>query len=206
MLGQPKEKAKYLNIMFGQVVETATKETEGAKSRLNKNNQEVWEKHFPFVSGRILNMRIEESRDYGDKLIVLLDDMGERYQVQMPIESRYFKAFAMRVPNLKPQTTYCIKPYDFVDKENPKKRITGINIHESQDDQGQKIESYFTKEHNNGMPEFPESKDETEIKIWGIKVLKFLKEVVVKHGARFSQAPIQSTPLEDEEPNDLPFD
>lgn len=203
MLGQEKEKTKFLNVMFGKIVESVTKETEGAKERVNKVNQMVYEKHYEFISGKILNIRIEESKDYGDKLMVIMEDMGERYTLQIPVESRYFKSFAMRMPNLKAGQTYCIKPYDFTD--NKKKRVTGLNIYEGMTDTGVKIESAYTKENNNGMPEFPAQGDDSEVKIWSIKVTKFLKEVILKFSARFSTAKVNEPTVEKDENDDLPF-
>ena len=141
--------ARYANIISGKFAEKVDEDTPGAKSRLNKNNETVWELNHPSVEGRIKKAFIHES-DYGKTLRVTLDCDDEGIiVVNIPVESRYFDSFMNRLPNIAKamDQVVVIKPYSFTDKETQGKR-QGLTVEIG----GVKIEPFYTKENTGQKP------------------------------------------------------
>lgn len=149
--GSPSEggNARYANIISGKFAEKVDSDTPGAKSRLNKNQETVWELHHPSVEGRIKKAIIHES-DFGKTLRLSLDCDDEGVIiVNIPVESRYFDTFMNRLPNIvkvmdKPIT---IKPYSFIDKETQGKR-QGLTVECG----GSKIDAFYTADKPGNKP------------------------------------------------------
>lgn len=177
--------SKYYTVLFGQIVRTVTEETVNAKKRENKNGKVIHELIYESLYGNITNVRIQEDKKFGDKLLIVLNDGEEVSTVQMPVDSRYFVNFISKLPNLNANTEYCLVPYEF-NNENGK-RVAGVNCYEGSNKTGKKVEAYFTKENPNGMPDFPAAPYEKEdIIVYTAKRTKFLKKVLAEQQTKFS--------------------
>lgn len=110
------------------------------------------------LSGRLLSCKVE-STDFGDFLTLELGDSDGTYVLSIPTESRYFRDFMMRSPNIDVNKDVIINSYSFENKEG--KRVQGVKI--TQDDTS--VERFYTKDHPNGLPEMVQKRKGKEL-IW----------------------------------------
>lgn len=188
-LNKPREKKNYLTVFQGNLVMKVQEGVEDATSRVNKKGDTVWELSYPSVSAQIKEFYIEET-EYGDQLRVFLDDMGDEFLLNIPVESSLFDSFAVKIPNLKPNVYYTIAPYSF---EADGKKRTGFTVKDGDN----KVESSFTKDNPGDMPKFPTGKGKNDIKKWAIDKQDFLIKVVTKAGLNWNNPK--------KEKDDLPF-
>ena len=192
-------KKTYVNIVGGKFAIKAKEGDEGARSRKNKNNEMVWEHIYDTLTGIISDVkveRVEALKAYN--YIVEVNDVGDVYYVNIPVESRYGDSFAMKLLNIEKGGVYTMMPYDF--QAEGKKNI-GIAIYDGTEVvKGQGIKPYFSKETPNGMPVPKRQLDEDEYKAYQLTKRKFLREQVGKW-----TVPTPAKDVPQVESDDLPF-
>lgn len=156
-----REKQVFMSIIEGQWAEKVDKGTEGAKERVNKKGETVYELLFGDVSGIVKGMSIEK-REHGKQLNVTIDDVGEVYTLSIPVESRYFSDFVNKIASADLKKEVRIAPFAFTPKGEKDKK-TGINIYQVgnplaitenvKKGQEGKLPRFFTKENPQGMPQ-----------------------------------------------------
>lgn len=207
---RPSQKTDFYNITFGKIARSVPVNTEGAEARENKNGKLVYELFFRSLTGVIKDLEIIEDKEYGDKLHIVIDDIGERSILQIPIESRFFGSFANKLPCIPENSVVTIVPYDFEGKDSTAdkpKKIVGINVHLGTDEKGEKVVNFFSKDNPGDMPKFPESNDKADVQIWLIEVRRFFKKLIMAEVPRFKSPvvpPVGNAPAADEQ-DDLPF-
>ena len=166
----------YLNIVSGKIAERVTAETPNAIKRYSEKKQaDVYEILNDNLTGTIAEMKID-SGDYGKQLLITIKDMGEKYILTLPVESKFFDSFCSKIMGVDLSKEIKITPYSFMPKDSDKKK-TGINIYQNDE----KLPYHFTKENPQGKP-FPEAENlgEDDWKIFKIKERKFFCEMIEK--------------------------
>lgn len=211
----------YINIVGGKLAIKTDKAgnvaTDGtiAKTRIAENKstgekKEVHEFLYDDISGIIESVSCEKN----DKLkayqyLVTIDDVGSKYIISIPADSKYGDSLAIKLPNVKVGEYLTLKPYDFEDKNkiNPHngkpQKLVGISIVQN----GVKIAPYYTQEQPNGRPKpSTEKMDEDDFKIYMTIVRKFYRGEVsnwnLNQGAAQSTTPAPTT--KSDVVNDLP--
>ena len=99
MLKTNKSRNIYISIIGGKFTVKTDKADSQAILRINKNGQEVWERHYDTVTGTIKNIE-HETTEYGDNLVLTLNDTLETYILKLPKYSRLENGFLQRLPNI----------------------------------------------------------------------------------------------------------
>ena len=181
--GESKMKATYVTILGGKLAVRASEGEDGAVSRINKNNEVVWERFYPNIEGMLENIEVYKNEKSGWQFVVTLDDIGSKYKIIIPCESRYGDNLACKVGNLKKNEVYRFTPYDFEDREAKNSagkplRQTGISISRGQE----KIQMTITKDNPQGRPVATGKLDDEDYKVFIIQVRKFYRSVVENWG------------------------
>jgi hypothetical protein len=193
-----------------------------AKTRIAENKstgekKEVHEFLYDELSGIIESVSCEKNEKLkAYQYLVTIDDVGSKYIISIPADSKYGDSLATKLPNVKAGEYLTLKPYDFEDKNkiNPHngkpQKLVGISIVQN----GVKIAPYYTQEQPNGRPlPSTERMDEDDFKIHMTIVRKFYRGEVsnwnLNQGAAKSTPPAPAaTPSTSDSAviNDLPFD
>lgn len=197
-----RELKTYVNIFGGKLAVQAKEGDEFAISRTNKNNKVVWEKHYPDLTGILESVIVNKNEHLKAwEYVIHLSDIGMHYYISIPAESRYGDNFAKKAPNLKFKQELTIKPYDFEDKKDGKKRIGVGLLQDGFPDR--KVPLFYTKETPHGMPVLTEKVDEEAYKIHTIQLNKFLRETVEKLNTTKTELSKENPATNDN--SDLPF-
>lgn len=143
----------YLSVMNGKLVQNVNAETPGAVARQNKNNETVHELLFTGLTAKITNIALVDAK-FGKELEIKANAGGQNFVIQTGASGGYAFGFFTRMPNLDFDKETEIRPYAIEDKAKGK---TNHVIVLYQD--GKKIESAFTKDAPNGLPELTTIKD-----------------------------------------------
>lgn len=219
-------KTVFMSIIDGRWAEKVEKGTEGAKERVNKKNETVYEMLYDDVSGVIKSMVIEK-RDHGKQLNVLIDDVGEAFTLSIPVESRYFGDFVNKISCADLKKEVRLAPFSFIPNGETEKK-SGMNVYQPgnplaitenvKKGQEGKLPRFFTKEKPQGMPQpmkdgVPlkdgDKLEDEEWKAYFLQVSIFLQKHVEKIAPKPTAAPSKK---EEELPtanapatDDLPF-
>jgi hypothetical protein len=210
-----KSKAKvYYNVQDGKVVQSygkkkPEKEIPNLVSRINKNNETVYEVQHSAIEGYIESVSVETTELYGDKLVLVLSDGAESSTIQMNFSSNYAKSFLMRIRNISTTNNVILVPYSFEDKTTGKTR-TGITVYQGSIANENKVASSFTKEEPNGLPPMKQIKVKGKDTWDDTDQLEFFKaelEVFKKKLSSFDSVPAITEEKKVAEPvaDDLPF-
>lgn len=210
-----KTRRTFVSIIGGKFAIRADENTPNARKRHSeKLGKDVWEVVHETFTGRIKSLEIRSS-EFGDQLSILMDDVGDLYEFQIPTESRYFTSFCDRIENVNINDDVKLAPYSFDDKEkknshgNPKK-VTGINIFQN----GKKIEKFYSKDNNGNKPTLKEGYKDADLKIFFIQQQEFFKELIPTINANLPDSNLvrsemgdqsRNEPIENEADDDLPF-
>jgi hypothetical protein len=209
----------YLRVSYGKICKTCDETTPKAIKRVTKDEKVVWELQWESITAKLDSIAFRDDEKFGKSWNVGLIDGDDLYVLQINEDSRFGIDFLKQVPNLRHGRTYTFRPYDY---EKNNKRKAGIWITEIAFEGTEKrVESFyqeFTQKSDgkwdvknlNGFPEFDgDVKDKDDLKIYFVKLAKFLRSEALKH----IQAGFQSNdPVVSHEPeppakpeDDLPF-
>jgi hypothetical protein len=153
----------------------------------------VYERHDGYVEGVITGMNYNSRTVNGQELVTLqvaLDDVGERYILNLQKGYKVWRHFLLMLPNIKPGVPVRFDPYDYLRKKDGK-RMTGLGIQQN----GEKVEWKYTRE--NGLPDAPMVKVSGKDMVDYTEQDIFLDMVLEKEKARFGEVPRQTLPPED---------
>lgn len=169
------ERITFLNVINGKIARKATKDEQGAVSRINKNQIEVWEMFFDSFTGRIvkgeviINEKMENQKEIHLTLMAGID----KFKLQVPLEGKFGNTLAVRLRDIKGGQYVKLEPYSFDDPNGPDRtgktrRISGMNVFVGNSTNN--MEKVIVNKDNapSDMPKFPESKnykDEDEYRI-----------------------------------------
>jgi outer membrane protein W len=187
------QKKIYVNIVGGKLAIKANKETDvaadgtKASKRIATNKQtgeqrEVYEFLYSELTATLEDIKVEKNEKLGAyQYLICLDDIGDKYVISIPVESKYGDSLAAKIHNIKNGLKTTIKPYDFTDnkKINPYNGKPMHFIGQTIIQNEEKLANYFSAETPNGRPE-PESDkmDEDDYKIYMSRIRKFYKQEV----------------------------
>lgn len=141
----------FLSINDGKIVMKAAEDDYGAVSRVNKDGKIVWEKRFGNISGLLTGISISSNVYNGAEIkswvFSIKDDKD--YQLNIMYDSRYATSllFALCNPVVDFDQPIQINPWA---KKVGDKTKTACFVEQD----GDKIEWFFTKEEPRGMPEW----------------------------------------------------
>jgi hypothetical protein len=150
----------YLSISEGRIAKRVEKGTEGAVECRSKDGSRIWyEKRYPSVTGRIVDVfKRSSDKGYGPQLCIVLEDIGEKFQVQMPWSSRYSSGFFLCMPNIDLSKSITLAPWM---KEIDGQKKTMLYIRQGENN----VDWYWTKDDPKGMPQMVQVKVKGEI-VW----------------------------------------
>lgn len=181
----------YLNIIQGNICRRVDADTPEAEKRYSEKLQkDVYELVYPSLTGFIRNMKIA-STEFGDVLEIEVQDVDEKFVLNIQCESRYFNSFCNKIKNINFSQELMLAPYDFeskneVGKNNKPKKITGINIYQPAKIGTQnKVQNYFGKDSKDeGQPRLKENYTEAQLKIFFVEQQEFYKNLVNEYAGR----------------------
>lgn len=171
--------AKFLSIVGGQIVMRVEPNTKDARKRISeKNGKEMWELVFSQLTGKVTKHEIQDS-EFGEQLKLTVTLPTTLYILTIPVESRYFDAYAKTFRNLDYAREVRFAPYSFKDKADPSKTISGMNILQEDFTEGwKKMDWFFTRDTPNGMPVSGDGLSKDELKMHFMQVHIFLKKQI----------------------------
>lgn len=107
-----REKGKYITIYNGKFAMKVQEGTVGSISRVNKVGNIVHEIFNDFCTGKLIDIRIKESQQYGKTWeFVLLDvPTGDEYILQLSYSNSYATAFLKMLPNINLDEEFTLTP------------------------------------------------------------------------------------------------
>lgn len=140
--------ALYYSIRNGKVMRYSKTQEPGTTVVPRKDGTPSFFFVYDFIEGVIEGFRTKEEEIAGTKklfLNLIMVDGAERYNVQIDVESNYFRAFAMTIVNTDPDRPVKLIPFQ---KEELGKKKTGLFV-----TQGDKPAKYkWTKENPGDLP------------------------------------------------------
>lgn len=170
------EKRTYINIVNGKFAKRVPEGTEKSVEReyeYPKGTKKLcWELLYKSLDGMIKNVEIKEGGDFGDQLLITMEDVGDVFIVNLGLASREAKNFLMVLPNINLNASVTLSPYNYIRKKDDKKLI-GLGV--NQIGEKEKIPYAYSKE--SGMPWGGEEQmDKDEFKILMAQQTIFLKK------------------------------
>ncbi len=200
----------FLTIIGGAFKQKVDEGTEGAKRRDYETSDGAtgtkYEIEHRNLTGNITNIDFEDS-PYGNVLkVIITHESGEAAQFQCASDSRYAIDFMKKLPALDLSKEVVINPYDFEDKNG--KRRTAFNIVQG----GNKIYSaYWDNEKKVALLGIPQANaddmdDKDDWKMFFMTEKKFLIKATKKIAEGIAaQQPVESTTVEKDQEEDVPF-
>lgn len=132
---------KFISVFNGKLEVSAREGEKDATSRVTKTGKTKWVKHFDFVSGIITGVEIRRSNDYGDSLIIKLDDNKERFSIDVGLGTRHAQKFIAVCENINLRLPVTFSVFSFMGDKG--KEIRGWTI---ENPEGEKLESSLNKD------------------------------------------------------------
>lgn len=143
----------FLKILQGTFRQEVSAGTDGSVSRTNKENRIVHEMVYTDLEGTITKVDLREHEEYGHQLCVDVTDGKETFQLQLPLSSNHADVFLNKSANIDFKKPVCFSPYQFTPKGEEKEK-RGMVIKQN----GEKVESLWTKENPGDVPELEKKK------------------------------------------------
>jgi len=176
----------YLSIVGGNMVQKVDEGTPGSKRRdyevgtwETKTVGTKFELHHKNLIGRISGLEFVDG-NFGEQFILSLTNGEDNAKIHLNTSSKYFAAFAKKLPNIDLEKDITINSYDFQTKDG--KQLTGTDIKQD----GEKVEDNYWDGSKalNGIPEVSKADakkfDSDDWKMHFMTVKKFLKKEVEK--------------------------
>ena len=162
---------KYITILAGKFCQRVPEGTEGAQTRTNKIGNVVHEKFYDSFTGKIVDIKVKESGEYGPTWNFMFQDKAEVYTLQLSYSNSFSTAFLKMLPNI--DLTKEMKVSPSVKEVDGKNKSSLFN---NQD--GNTLKHAYTRENPNGMPDMEQITVKGE-QVWDdTKRLVFLRNMV----------------------------
>lgn len=187
---------QYLKVSDGKLRIKSNEEDPEAEKRVVEVNGEkhiLYEKTYSRVSGFITEIQLQEHDQYGTSLNVIVEDEdGGAFQLQMAEKSRYFQHFAMMLPNIDFLEEIIFQPYSFT-PQGSQYKTQGVKLTQN----GKKVPNYYKTWDadnkvnilSNGMEDydFAACKTKKQKEILKIKLISFLEGEIEKQIERIKE-------------------
>lgn len=180
----------YLTIINGKFAQKATADTPNAVARENKNKLTIYEVLYDALEGQITGLKME-TNDFGRQLSVEVQSGIDKFNLSIPMESKYFDNFCYKINNVDLKREVKLVPYSFEPSDGKGKK-TGINFYQND----VKLMHYYTEENPNGKP-FPKGKDlpDSKWKIYKLEERDWLADMIVEKGKAMGGAQPEVKPM-----------
>jgi len=173
----------YLSIIGWNMVQKVDEWTPGAKKRDYETSDWAtgtkFEIHHKNLVGKVEGLEFVDG-NFGEQFVLTLGNWEDKAKLHINTDSKYFTAFAKKLPKVKLEDNIELNSFDFTTKDG--KRLTGMAVKQG----GEKVEDNYWdgKKSLNGMPEVSKADakgyDKDDWKIHFMNVKKFLKKEVQK--------------------------
>ena len=137
-------KGIYLSIQSGKIAHRQSEATATSKQRTLESGKVIHEELYDSLEGVITNITFRDG-DYGQQLIVTIDNDGDVANLQMPLSSNVSGCFLKVLPNVNPTQVVKLTPKM---EEKDGKRKTSLFINQN----GQAVKWYWTKDNPGKLP------------------------------------------------------
>lgn len=134
----------YLSIQSGKIAQRIAEPTSTSKSRTLESGKVIHEELYDTLEGRITGIQFKDG-DYGQQLIISLENEGDIAHLQMPLSSSPASGFLKALPNVQPEALVKFKPKM---EEKDGKRKTSLFLSQG----GQGVKWYWTKDNPGELP------------------------------------------------------
>lgn len=165
----------FLQIMKGKLIMKVDEGTDGAIARVNKMNNTVHELYFKSLEGHLVYINTKEHEEYGKSWGIGLQDGEVVYEVQVNYTSGYAMGFLKRIESVELTQKIKICPY-YIPKEGTDKHTETLVIYQN----GNKIESNYTKDNPNGLPEWEKITVNNEVKWDSTKQMQYFEDMLAE--------------------------
>lgn len=165
----------FLSLFKGDIVQRVPSDTPGAIKRFTKSGKEVHELHFNTLNGFIENVKVEDPpedhKEYGRRWVFSIRDESNEYELGLPYSSSAANGILDRLMNVDFSKPVKIKSWYIEDDGNYKQHITV-------DQEGERIDKFFTKENPMGRPEPKQITIDGQPRLDFTDALRFMEKVV----------------------------
>lgn len=168
-----REGGQYITILGGKFCQRVKEGTQGAVERTNKVGKVVHEKFYDSFSGKLLNIKTTESKQYGKSWVFDFQDNEDVYHLQLSYSNSFATAFLKMLPNINLEEKMKVSPSV---KEVEGKMKSSLFVSQN----GENIKHAYTMDKPNGLPEM-EKKMVKGQEVWDdTERLNFLYNMVEK--------------------------
>ncbi len=145
-LGNNQSSGKFITVLFGKFAERVDPDTVGAKSRVNKIGNTVWEKFYSDFTGRLVNVKVRDGGVYGKQWNFVFKANNETYNLQLPYSNNLSTSILKMLPSVDLTKLITLQP-----SMKTEDGVTKTSIFLKQN--GETVKYAHTKTNPNGMPE-----------------------------------------------------
>lgn len=144
---EQREKGKYITIYDGKFCVRVPEGTEGAVTRTNKIGKVVHELFYDSCTGKLVNIRVKDSNDYGKtwEFVLLDEETNDEFILQLSYSNSYATALLKMLPNIDLTKAFTLSPSQKIVEGK-----TQSSLFVNQDKQP--IKHHYTKDVPNGLP------------------------------------------------------
>lgn len=139
----------FLSISDGKIAQRFQEQVPDSVPCTNKEGSKSWyEKRHDRISGMVTDIQKKET-DWGSRLLILIEDKGEVFQLEMPWSSRYSSGFFLCLPNIDFTKKVTFSPWmKIIDGE----KKTNLYINQEVDGKLEGVKWYWTKDDPGSLP------------------------------------------------------
>lgn len=149
----------YLSIYDGAFRQWVKEKTETSKTRTKTNGKTVEEELYSSVNGKLEKIyTYTETINEADVLFLIMYMRAEGDKdavvIKTPFGQSFAQSFLLRLPNLNLDKEFTLKPYTILNEEKTAAKGKQVyNDYLIPYVGEEKVEAFFTKENNNGLPQ-----------------------------------------------------
>lgn len=165
----------FLKVVNGKIAQKVSKDTVGAKPRINKNGEEVYELYFNAIEGVLESIEHRVSEEYGNSYDLTFRDVDQLYVLNLGCSGRVTNGLLGRIPNIDLSQPIEFRVFTIKDQATGKdKQYSSVYQNRV------KIEPYYTKDNPNGLPPMVQVKVKGQL-VWDDSdQIEFLRKMVEK--------------------------
>lgn len=194
----------FLTTFQGMMVRRVAKGAPGAKPRITRKGDEVYELQFDTLTGYLDNIRLddppEKHPEFGKSWCFVIEDGDEVFELKLSAKSREAHAFLARLPSMDFSQPVKVKTYWIKGDDDIYRNF--LAVHQG----GEKVEPYFTKEEPHGLPDLVKQIIDDEVHWDGTDRRKFFLRMVeekvlpkIREQRPLSEAALVEPVVEDDE-------
>jgi len=169
---QKNEGGNYITILAGKFSQRVPEGTEGAVTRVNKNDKTVHEMYYESFVGKLVGIKTQNG-DYGKNWVFEFQDSDSIYLLQLSYANSYAIAFLKMLPNIDVSKEMKVSPQQKIEGDKTK---TALFVNQD----GNAIKHFYTKDDPKGIPQWEQITVNGQLQWDSTKQVNFLEEMVNK--------------------------